>query len=72
VKNPPPPNFHFPDAPRRRTSIVAGIVIGMSAALLLAGVAYLASNADPRTKGSGETTGLSDQQPPPKDPNYQR
>ena len=48
------------------------IVIGISAALVLAGVAYLGSNADPRTRGSGETTGLGGQKPPPQDPSHQR
>jgi hypothetical protein len=72
VQTPPTPSFPSRDAPPHRTAIFAGIVIGISAALVLAGLAYLGSNADPRTKGSGETTGLSDQKPPPKDPNYQR
>jgi hypothetical protein len=70
--NPRPPNFPDRGQPPHRAPIIAGIVLGIIAAVLLAGVAYLGSNADPRTRGSGETTGLSEQKLPPKDPNHQR
>jgi hypothetical protein len=69
---PPPPDFPSRDVPAHRTAITAGIVLGISAALVMAAVAYLGANSDPRTRGSGETTGLSEQKPPPKAPNYQR
>jgi hypothetical protein len=36
-----------------------GLVVGLVAVGVLAGVAYFGSNADPRTTGSGEHSSLS-------------
>jgi hypothetical protein len=45
-----------------------GLVVGLIAVGVLAGLAYFGSNADPRTTGSGEHSSLSEQHAPPPGP----
>jgi hypothetical protein len=42
-----------------------GLVVGLVAVCVLAGLAYFGSNADHSTTGSGEHSSLTRQQPPP-------
>jgi hypothetical protein len=42
-----------------------GLVVGLVAVGVLAGLAYFGSNADPRTTGRGEHSSLSQQHTPP-------